>query len=101
MNTTRIELMHRLLSEALEPTSCEIIDEGHLHIGHEGARGGRGHYRIRIASPRFSGLTRIAQHRLVYDALADLMVDEIHAVCVEVVGESKPLGAPTPIRLTE
>ena len=87
MNTARIELMHKLLNEALAPESCEVIDEGHLHIGHEGARGGRGHYRIRIASPRFHGLSRIAQHRLVYDALAGLMADEIHAVCVEVVGE--------------
>ncbi|MFZ1624063.1 MAG: BolA family protein [Gammaproteobacteria bacterium] len=87
MNTARIELMYKLLNEALAPESCEVIDEGHLHIGHEGARGGRGHYRIRIASPRFHGLSRIAQHRLVYDALAGLMADEIHAVCVEVVGE--------------
>lgn len=86
MNTARIELMYKLLNEALAPESCEVIDEGHLHIGHEGARGGRGHYRIRIASPRFHGLSRIAQHRLVYDALAGLMADEIHAVCVEVVG---------------
>jgi BolA protein len=53
MNASRIELMHKLLTTALQPESCEIIDEGHLHIGHEGARGGRGHYRIRIASPRF------------------------------------------------
>jgi BolA protein len=87
MNTARIELIYKLLNEALAPASCEVIDEGHLHIGHEGARGGRGHYRIRIASPRFHGLSRIAQHRLVYDALAGLMADEIHAVCVEVVGE--------------
>lgn len=87
MNTARIELMHKLLTAALQPDSCEIIDEGHLHIGHEGAQGGRGHYRIRIASPRFKGLNRITQHRLVYNALADLMVDEIHAVSVEVVGE--------------
>ena len=94
MNTARIELMHKLLSEALEPDSCEIIDEGHLHIGHEGARGGRGHYRIRIASPRFQGISRIAQHRLVYDALAELMVDEIHAVCVEVVGERSTVQGP-------
>lgn len=86
MNTARIELMYKLLNEVLAPESCEVIDEGHLHIGHEGARGGRGHYRIRIASPRFHGLSRIAQHRLVYDALAGLMADEIHAVCVEVVG---------------
>jgi BolA protein len=85
MNSARIELMEKLLTAALEPESCEIIDEGHLHIGHEGARGDRGHYRIRIASPRFHGLSRIAQHRLVYTALADLMVDEIHAVSVEVV----------------
>ncbi len=88
MNTSRIELMHKLLNTALLPESCEVIDEGHLHIGHEGARGGRGHYRIRIASPRFDGLSRIAQHRLVYDALAELMVDEIHAVSVEVIESS-------------
>lgn len=86
MNTGRIKRMQELLAAAIEPESCEIIDEGHLHIGHEGARGGRGHYRIRIASPRFQGLSRIAQHRLVYDALAELMVDEIHAVSVEVAG---------------
>lgn len=85
MNTSRIELMRKLITTELEPESCEIIDEGHLHIGHEGARGGRGHYRIRIASPQFHGLSRIAQHRLVYTALADLMVDEIHAVSVEVI----------------
>jgi BolA protein len=87
MNANRIELMQRQLTAALQPGSCEIIDEGHLHIGHEGARGGRGHYRVRIASPRFKGLSKIARHRLVYDALAELMVDEIHALSVEVTGE--------------
>lgn len=87
MNASRIALMQRQLAAALQPESCEIIDEGHLHIGHEGARGGRGHYRVRIASPRFQGLSKIAQHRLVYDALAELMLDEIHALSVEVVGK--------------
>jgi BolA protein len=68
------------LTAALEPQVLEITDESHLHAGHAGARDGRGHFHVRIASPRFRGLSRLAQHRLVYDALGDLMITDIHAV---------------------
>jgi BolA protein len=68
------------LTRALEPQALEVIDESHLHAGHAGARDGRGHFHVRITSPHFHGLSRLAQHRLVYDALGDLMVTDIHAV---------------------
>ena len=76
----RLAAMHSRLSQALEPQLLEITDESHLHAGHAGARDGRGHFHVRIASARFQGLNRLAQHRLVYEALGDLMTTDIHAV---------------------
>ena len=77
---SRIEAIHNRLTRALEPQLLEITDESHLHAGHAGARDGRGHFHVRIACARFHGLSRLAQHRLVYDALGDLMTTDIHAV---------------------
>jgi BolA protein len=68
------------LTTALEPRLLEVTDESHLHAGHAGARDGRGHYHVRIASARFRGLGRLAQHRLVYEALGDLLLTDIHAI---------------------
>lgn len=84
MSTDRIELIRARLEPALAPTHLEIIDESHLHVGHAGAKDGRGHFRVRIDSPRFAGLRRLQQHRLVYDALDDLMQTDIHALAIEV-----------------
>jgi BolA protein len=71
--------MHARLA-ALVPIEIAIDDESALHAGHEGAKSGGGHYRLRLVSERFSGLSRMARHRLVYDALHDLMKREIHAL---------------------
>jgi len=60
----------------------ELRDETHLHAGHAGAKGGASHFRLRIRHPRFAGLTRIARHRLVYDAVSDWMPARIHALSV-------------------
>jgi len=79
-SASRIEAIHSRLIRALEPQLLEITDESHLHAGHAGARDGRGHFHVRIASARFRGLSRLAQHRLVYDALGDLLTTDIHAV---------------------
>ena len=70
---------------SLQPTDIRLEDESHLHAGHEGAKSGGGHYRLSIVSNRFSGLATIARHRLVYDALADLMRREIHALSINAV----------------
>jgi BolA protein len=66
----------------LEPEAVEIFDESGQHIGHAGAQGGGGHYQLLICSHRFEGLSRIARHRLVYAALADLMQTQIHALAI-------------------
>jgi len=66
--------------QALQPQSVEIDDESALHAGHEGAKSGGGHYRLRLVSCRFEGLSRLARHRLVYDSLGQIMQREVHAL---------------------
>ena len=70
------------LRAALHPLALEVVDDSHLHAGHAGAREGR-HFTVRIRSERFNGLTRIARHRLIYDALQLLMPSGIHALAIE------------------
>ena len=79
-SANRIAEIRSRLTTNLGPRLLEITDESHLHAGHAGARDGRGHFHVRIASARFNGLSRLAQHRLVYDALGDLLTTDIHAV---------------------
>lgn len=67
---------------ALAPESVSIEDESARHAGHEGAKGGGGHYRVTIVSPRFAGQPLQARHRMVYDALGPLMRTEIHALAL-------------------
>lgn len=68
---------------ALAPESLELTDESELHAGHEGARSGGGHYQLVIVSPQFAGQPLQARHRMVYQALADLMPREIHALAIK------------------
>lgn len=81
---TAAEIEHRL-RQALTPTRLEVIDESHQHAGHAGAgpEGFGTHFRVRIASPRFEGISRLARHRLVYDALRDLTDRGLHALAIE------------------
>lgn len=75
------EMRQRLA--ALEPSRLEIIDESEGHRGHAGwQEGGQTHFRIRMASPRFAGLGRLASHRLVHSTLGDI-VPRIHALALE------------------
>ena len=73
------------LVELLRPSHVEVLDESWQHAGHAGADGtGFGtHFRVRIASPLFEGRTRVAQHRLVYDALRDFVERGVHALAIE------------------
>lgn len=72
----------RELLAPLQPTALEIQDESARHAGHAGARGGGGHYRLRIVSAAFVGQPTLKRHRMVYDALAALMRRDIHALSV-------------------
>lgn len=82
MSGDRIALIRERLA-ALAPASLAVEDESHLHAGHAGARGGAGHYRVRIVASCFKGLSPVARHRLVYDHLSDLMPHAIHALAIE------------------
>ena len=66
----------------LAPQTMDIIDDSHLHAGHAGARNG-GHYRLRIVSAAFAGKNTLARHRLVHEALGDLMRSRIHALSIQ------------------
>jgi BolA protein len=68
---------------ALEPLALELVDESAKHEGHAGARpGGNTHWRLTIVSQRFAGKPTVARHRMVYQALAELMQDPIHALAI-------------------
>ena len=69
------------LRAQLRPDVVEVQDDSHLHAGHAGAREGR-HFTVRITAPAFTGQTRIARHRLVYDALGTLIPKGIHALAI-------------------
>ncbi len=75
------------LAERLAPTQLDVLDESAAHAGHAGADGtGAGtHFRVRIGCAAFEGRTRVAKHRLVYDALQDFIDRGLHALAIEVV----------------
>ena len=82
---TVADRMAQQLQDRLQTTALEVIDESSAHAGHAGANGsGYGtHFRIRIASPFFTGKTRVARHRLVYDALQEFIAEGVHAIAIE------------------
>ena len=80
--TNTIERMRDKLA-ALDPSEIAIEDDSALHAGHEGAKSGGGHYRLRMVSERFSGLLPLARHRLVYDALGEMMQRDVHALSIQ------------------
>jgi BolA protein len=79
----RLALIETKLQAALVPESLDIIDDSHKHAGHVGSRGGAGHFDLTIVSDKFSGVNTVGRHRLVYDALSDMMPDEIHALSIK------------------
>lgn len=75
--------MREKLQAALAPTELDIIDESHLHAGHAGAATGRGHFRARIVSTAFTDQNPLARHRMVYEALGEMMQTDIHALSIQ------------------
>lgn len=78
-------LLDARLRERLAPASLQVIDESSQHAGHVGANdtGFGTHFRVRIASHSFTGKSRVARHRLVYDALQDFIDQGLHALAIE------------------
>ena len=65
----------------LEPQSLDIEDESHRHAGHAGAKDG-GHYKITIVAAAFAGHNTVKRHRLIHEAVGDLMRGRIHALSI-------------------
>lgn len=84
-NSQRLERMQQLIQDALKPTQLEIIDDSHKHIGHAGAKDGKGHFTVIIQSEALEGKPMLQQHRAIYDALGDMMETDIHALAIKVL----------------
>jgi len=74
------------LRDVFAPAQVAVDDDSARHAGHAGAgAGGETHYRVRVVSPRFQGLSRVARHRLVFDALTGEFAGGLHALTIEAV----------------
>lgn len=80
MTAERVALIRSRLEAAFSPDELEVVDDSHRHVGHAGARDGRGHFEVRILSRRFAGKRTIERHRMIYAALGPLMQSDIHAL---------------------
>lgn len=83
MSAERIEMIRERLTNALQPAELEIIDESAKHAGHAGAASGGGHFIVNITAAAFNDKPLIQRHRLVYDAVDDMMQREIHALSIQ------------------
>lgn len=79
----RIDTIREKLTAAFSPEQLDIIDESHLHAGHPGARSGGGHFVATIVSECFAGKNMLERHRMVYDALGNMMQTDIHALSIK------------------
>lgn len=79
----REERLRQLLQTRFTPQVLHIEDESHLHAGHTGAEGGHSHFRVHIVAEAFRGVLPVARHRLVYQAVGDMMTTDIHALAID------------------
>lgn len=92
---SRIDEIRQRLS-VLVPDAIDIADESAKHAGHAGARSGGGHFRLTIVSQQFEGRSTLARHRMVYDALGDMMHGPIHALAIRAATPGEADLSPTP-----
>ena len=85
-NEQRILAIRHRLEAGLNPAHLQIVDESAAHRGHSGAQSGAGHFAVTITSAAFNDLTPVAQHRLIYNLVDDLMGSEIHALRINAKG---------------
>jgi BolA protein len=83
MTAERVEMIRERLTNNLHPTELDIVDESARHAGHAGAASGGGHFIVYISASVFKDKTLIQRHRLVYDAVDDIMHSEIHALSIQ------------------
>lgn len=82
MSEDRAKKIESILQSTFSPDYLLVKDQSHLHAGHAGAKDGRGHFEVRITADAFQDRSRIQIHRLVYEALGDMMLTDIHALSI-------------------
>ena len=88
LNGVSAAAIEQALHAAISPLDkLQVINESHLHAGHAGAGEGS-HFRVKISGPALDGLGRLARHRLVYDALRDVIPQGVHALAIEASGSA-------------
>ncbi len=93
MTADRAGKIEALLTQAFSPDHLLVKDQSHLHAGHAGAKDGRGHFEVIIVADAFDGCSRIESHRLIYDALGQLMTTDIHALSIQASARKPDLPA--------
>jgi len=87
------------LTAAFAPETLVVINESHLHAGHHHSGSdhhdafdgtGETHFRVRIVSAAFAGITRINRHRAVNQALASELDSGVHALAIEPSAPGEP-----------
>jgi BolA protein len=81
--SSRTERLEARLRTALQPLELRVVDDSHLHAGHAGAASGHGHFTVQLVTERFTGLPVVRRHRLVYEAVGDMMITDIHALSIQ------------------
>ena len=93
MSESRIDRIQARLESAFAPARVSVRDDSARHAGHAGARSGAGHFAVRIESQAFTGRNPLQRHRMVYEALAEMMPSDIHALIIDATSpddEEKP-----------
>jgi BolA protein len=88
----RSQRLEARLRATLQPLTLEIIDDSHQHAGHAGAADGRGHYTVLIVAERFAGVPVVRRHRLVYEAVGDMITSDIHALSIQALAPGEPVA---------
>ncbi len=81
----RVAAITQTLQAKLKPQTLHVIDDSENHLGHAGSLTGKGHFIIEITLEDCQDLPRLAQHRLIYDALGSLMATDIHALQIKII----------------
>ena len=95
MSGVSSDLIDQTLRAAIQPLQkLEVINESHLHAGHAGYTDGNTHFRVKIVCPQMAGLSRVGRHRLVYDALRDVIPQGVHALAIEARSPAEAAAPP-------
>lgn len=92
MTESRSAIIEAMLADAFSPDELLVKDQSHLHAGHAGAKDGRGHFDVLIVADAFRDCSRIDCHRLIYEALGDLMATDIHALSIRASAKKSDLS---------